>query len=126
MPAHMAAGTKWSSGLTYRDLTAVGCLHAPMAGVDVRVRGSASRWESDDFPGWIEVSIHDSRRNEHRIVDKVPVLTLLPITSDSRFPIELWVAAEMTHIAGDEVEVALSHGLETVEGARGLTSRVLM
>jgi hypothetical protein len=33
-------------------------------------------WHSDEFPGWIEVSVRDARGQDHRIVDKVPALTL--------------------------------------------------
>ena len=50
-----------------------------MAPEDVRIRGMAIRWESDDFPGWIAVAIRDANGQEHLIVEKVPVLTTLPL-----------------------------------------------
>jgi hypothetical protein len=92
-----------------------------MAGVKVRVRGTATRLESDSYPRWIEVSVHDSGGNEHLIVEKVPVLTLLDIRSDSPFPIELWIDAEVKSIAGDEVLVAFSYGVETTTREQELT-----
>ena len=87
----------------------------------VKVRATAVRWESDSFPGWIEVTVVDARRREHRIVEKVPVLTLLMITSESTFPIELWIEAELDGVDGDEVTVSFTNGVETIDGARGLT-----
>jgi hypothetical protein len=92
-----------------------------MAVVKVAVRGTALRLESDHFPGWIEVSIRDSQKNEHRIIDKVPVLTVLNITAESLFPIELWIDAELVSVARDEIVLALSHGVETRAGVRELT-----
>jgi hypothetical protein len=50
----------------------------------------------------------------------VPVLTSLAITTDSTFPIELWIDAELDGSDGDEVTVSFNHGVETVDGARGL------
>lgn len=88
--------------------------------VSVIVRATAVRWTSDDFPGWIEAVVLDSRRQEHRILDKVPVLTPTTVTRDSLFPIEFWIRAEMAAIDGDEVVVAFSDGVRTMEGAREL------
>jgi len=81
------------------------------------VRATAIRWASGDFPGWIEAAVLDSRRQEHRILEKVPVLTPLSITHDSPFPVEFWIDAEMTAINGDEVAVSFSHGVQTTDGA---------
>ncbi len=92
-----------------------------MDAVEVRVRGTALRWESDDFPGWIRVSIRDAQGEEHLIVEKVPVLTKEPITAASPFPMDCWVAAEVLGVADDRVEVALSYGVETAAGERLLT-----
>jgi hypothetical protein len=87
----------------------------------VKVRATAVRWESDCFPGWVEVVVVDARRHEHRIVEKVPVLTSLTITTDSTFPIELWIEAELDRADGDEVTVSFTDDIETIDGARGLT-----
>jgi hypothetical protein len=48
-------------------------------------------------------------------------LTSLAITTDSTFPIELWIDAELDGSDGDEITVSFNHGVETVAGARGLT-----
>jgi hypothetical protein len=87
----------------------------------VQVRATAVRWESDHFPGVIEVVVVDAHRREHRIIEKLPVLTMLDITADSAFPIELWIDAELDGVDGDEVAVTFSHGVETIDGAQGLT-----
>ena len=86
----------------------------------VKVRALVVRWHSDDFPGWIEVSILDARRCDHRVVEKVAVLTSHALTPDSPYPIELWIDAEADDSSGDEVNVTLSHGVETVGGQGSL------
>lgn len=68
----------------------------------------------------MECVVLDSRRQEHRIRDKVPALTLMTLTHDSPYPIEFWIGAEMASINGDEVAVALSHGVRTTNGAHEL------
>lgn len=78
----------------------------------------ALRWHDDAFPGWVDVAITDSRRNQHRIVDKAPVLTSLVMTNQSAFPSDLWLHAEMKEVEGDEVRVALRDDVVTVDGAR--------
>jgi hypothetical protein len=88
--------------------------------VRVKVRAKAVRWASDDFPGWIEAAVLDIRRQEHRIVDKVPVLTPLTITHDSPFPVEFWIDAVMAGINGDQVVVSFSDGVQTTGGAHEL------
>lgn len=74
------------------------------------------RWQSDDFPGWVEVSVRDARGRDHRIIEKVPVLTSLPVTADSRFPMPFWIDAEAESIDGDEIVVVLPEGTVTIEG----------
>jgi hypothetical protein len=86
----------------------------------VKVRAEAVRWHSDDFPGWVEVSVRDARGQDHRIVEKVPVLTPLVITAASPFPIEFWIDAEAESVEGGETVVVLPHGIETTEGKRSL------
>lgn len=88
--------------------------------VDVIVRATATRWEANEFPGWVEASVLDARGKEHRIVEKVPVLTSLTVTADSPFPFEFWIAAEMESIDGEDVTVSFSHGVETIDGLGGL------
>lgn len=86
----------------------------------VKVRASVVRWHSDDFPGWIEVSILDAQGQDHRVLEKVPVLTARDLTPDAPYPLELWVDAEEGDVVGDEVTVMLAHGVETVGGQRSL------
>ena len=90
---------------------------------NVRVRATATRWESNDQPGWVEASVLDARRKEHRIVEKEPVLFTPPeqATADSPFPFEFWLAAEIKSVDGEDVSVSLSHGVETVDGEWCLT-----
>lgn len=78
------------------------------------------RWHSDDFPGWVEVSILDAHGQDHRIIEKVPVITQLDITPESSFPIELWIDAESGRVDGGAMAVLLPHGMETTEGKRSL------
>lgn len=87
-----------------------------MAAVAVILRAVALRWHDDAFPGWVEVAITDSRRNQHRIVEKAPVLSSLAMTSESAFPFELWLGAEMKGIDGDDIRVAFQHDVATVDG----------
>jgi len=47
---------------------------------DVIVRGTATRWVDDAVPGWIEVSLKAADGRTHRVIEKVPVLTELPLT----------------------------------------------
>jgi hypothetical protein len=86
--------------------------------VDVRVRATASRWESDDQPGWVEASVLDAHGKKHRIVEKEPTLfsQAEEVTADSPFPFEFWIDAEMESIDGEDVSVSLSHGVDTIDG----------
>lgn len=86
----------------------------------VIVRGTALRWISDHQPGVIEVGIVDSHGQEHRIIEKVPVLTSREVTSASAFPADLWIAAEAGTVEGEYVQVTLAHSIETMEGLTAL------
>jgi hypothetical protein len=78
------------------------------------------RWHSDDFPGWVEVSILDAHGQDHRIIEKVPVITPLDITPESSFPIEFWIEAEARSVDSGATVMMLPHGMETTEGKRSL------
>lgn len=86
---------------------------------DAIIRAQAIRWVDDGFPGWIEVKVIDAAGRDHRIVDKVPILTTLDIRSDTRFPTELWIGAEATDVEGDHVSVRLKW-VDTQEGLNDL------
>jgi hypothetical protein len=84
---------------------------------DVIVRGTALRWESDEFPGWVEVVVAgaavapttSSRRCR-------PVLTTGDITAASVFPGELWLSATYKRMDGDDVIVHFVESVTTTEG----------
>lgn len=57
---------------------------------------------------------------DHRVVEKVPVLTALDQRADSDYPVELWLSATATVVDRDEVRVVLAHSVETVDGSREL------
>lgn len=88
---------------------------------EVIVRGTALRWESDDFPGRIEVVVPDVGGRSHHIMEKVPVLTRAEITAASAFPKEIWLSATYKRMDGDEVVVHFAEGVETTEGLGELT-----
>ena len=85
------------------------------------VRATALRWESDDFPGWIEVVVGDSWGRVHHIVEKVPVLTVNEVSANSAFPLELWLRGQVEEADEETVTFRLDDGVETVDGLRRLT-----
>ncbi|MEQ7128762.1 hypothetical protein ABN034_30065 [Actinopolymorpha sp. B11F2] len=58
----------------------------------------------------------DSDGAEHRIIEKVPVLTRHDFTSASTYPTELWIKADTGSVEGDRVEVTFAHGVQTTDG----------
>jgi hypothetical protein len=88
--------------------------------VEVIVGATATRWEADEFPGWVEAPVLDARGQEHRIVEKVPVLTFARGHGRLVVPFEFWIAAAMESIDGKDVTVSFSHGVETTDGLGGL------
>ena len=84
------------------------------------VRATALRWESDAFPGWIQVVVHDRAGRPHHIVEKVPVLTQAIITAASVLPRELWLSATYERMEGDDVIVRFGEGVETTGGLHEL------
>jgi hypothetical protein len=87
--------------------------------VDALVRAEAIRWVDDSFPGWIEVKVIDAAGRDHRIVDKVPVLTPLDLRSDTSSPAELWIEAATSDVDGDHVTARLKW-VDTHEGLNEL------
>lgn len=61
----------------------------------------------------------DATGRDHRIVDKVPILTTLDIRSDTCFPTEVWIGADATGIDGDHVTARLKW-VDTQEGLNEL------
>ena len=91
-----------------------------MTAASVQVSATATRWADDHVPGWIEAVIRGADGRDHRVVEKVPILTALDLRADSDYPVELWLSATATVVDGDEVRVVLDHGVETVDGRREL------
>ncbi|MCF0093924.1 hypothetical protein [Micromonospora sp. MH99] len=87
----------------------------------VKLRASAARWHSDDFPGWVEISVRDALGQDHRVIEKVPVVTTLDVRADSSFPIGFWIEAEIESVDGGSMVVALPCGMATTEGRRSLS-----
>ena len=87
---------------------------------DAIVRAHAVRWVSDDFPGWIEVGLVDADGYEHRIVEKVPVLTTRDLTAASEFPSEFWLKADTREVNDQRVQVNFAFAVETTEGHSGV------
>jgi hypothetical protein len=85
--------------------------------VDAMVLAVALRWVSDDQPaGWVEVSVKDADGADHRIIDKVVVLTQNDLTSASPYPTPIWIEANTETIDSETVEITLAHNVETTEG----------
>ena len=88
---------------------------------DVIVRGTAIRWVDDTFPGWIEVSLRADDGQTHRVIEKVPVLTELPLTAESKFPDELWLRGTSSRADETSVDVTLADDITTTDGLNGVT-----
>lgn len=87
----------------------------------VKVRVTPVGWDFDSFPGVVEVVVRDAGGRRHRIIDKIPVLTSMEVSSEPVPPIEMWVDAELVSTHGDRVTVSFAHNVETVDGVRLLT-----
>jgi hypothetical protein len=90
---------------------------------DAIVRAQVLRWISSDFPGWIEVGLGDADGQEHRIVEKVRVLTRRGVTAASTFPQEFWIQAETGDVRGERVLVTFADAVETTEGRASVQMR---
>jgi hypothetical protein len=53
------------------------------------------RWVSDDFPGVVECRFADRFGREWAIIEKLPILTVADLRSNSRFPQPALVACEV-------------------------------
>lgn len=89
---------------------------------DVIVRATATRWASDDHPGWIDIEVIDANGQNHRVVEKVPVISSADeFTSSTAYPVELWVEATADEVMGDRVAIKFGSSVETVAGLSKLT-----
>ncbi len=80
------------------------------------VRAVATRWLSDDLPGFLEVVLTDSHGVAHAIHEKVSVLSTDDWSPASAYPSEIWIDAEVLSARGGIVAVRLGHSIESLEG----------
>lgn len=73
------------------------------------------------FPGWIEVAVRAADGRTHRVIEKVPVLTDLPLTIGSTFPHELWLRGTSDRADRTTADVRFAYDVTTTEGLPGLT-----
>jgi hypothetical protein len=91
---------------------------------DAVVRATALHWASDDYPGFVEIAVVDEAGREHRIIEKVAVLTTSDLTPASAFPVELWIRADTGSTEGEKVHITFAHAVETTEGLTSLSLSV--
>jgi len=84
---------------------------------------AVQRFVDDHFPGFVECILVDSDGCEHRIIEKVPVVTTANLSSDNAFPqpgqIACMVQDEWTDEQGRKlvrVSVDAPWGVESVSG----------
>ena len=80
------------------------------------VRATATRWLSDDFPGFVEIVFADARGVRHTIHEKVPVLGCVELTSSTAYPQEIWIEASVLNDNEGVLTVHLAHSVESVDG----------
>ncbi len=81
-------------------------------------RGVATRWLSDDFPGFLEVVLTDADQVAHVIHDKAPVLGRGEWSSTTDYPREIWIDADVIGEHRNTVTVRLAHSVESLDGRR--------
>lgn len=67
------------------------------------VRAEIIRWDSDDFPGFVECCFVDTSGREWSVIEKVPVVTTADLRSDSEFPQPVLIACEIVSRSPDNV-----------------------
>ena len=75
-----------------------------------------------DQPGWVECAFSDADGLEHRVVEKVPVVSTEHLDGRSTYPIEGAIACQIVQEEGDTVtvDIAVPWGVETTTGATTL------
>jgi hypothetical protein len=91
----------------------------PLFAIDVRI----VRWVSDDQPGIVECSLTDRFGQDWRFIEKLPVVSTLPLDGDSSYPSPGVIACQVVSIGRDrsgrefaEVDTGLPWGIEAVDG----------
>ena len=72
------------------------------------------------FPVWLECNLTDYDGTKHSIIEKVPVLTSVKI-STKQLPSSLKIECTVIGSQGDQITIELSHGIESTEGVRRFT-----
>ena len=87
------------------------------------VRAQIVRWVSDDFPGFVECRFADRFGREWIVVEKLPVLTVADLRSDSQFPQPVLIACEVVARRQDgagretaDVTTKAPWGIKAVDG----------
>jgi hypothetical protein len=75
------------------------------------------RWVDDAFPGFVEAVLTDAAGQEHRLIEKPPVLGDDPLTPNTDYPTTVRVPCDVLgEMADGTVEVALRHGIQSDDG----------
>ena len=89
-----------------------------------------SRWVDDDFPGWVECLLLDAIGEPHRFVEKVSVVTSMPLRSNSTYPqqgtinCEVWF--QWLDEAGRELARVDTERPDGVASSAGLTNFIVL
>lgn len=86
---------------------------------DAIVRGQALRWARTISRAGSR-STSDADGDDHRIIEKEPVLTSVAFTSASPFPAELWIKVDTGLVGGGRVHVMFAAAVETTDGLRDM------
>ncbi|MCM2529669.1 hypothetical protein NDN17_14245 [Shewanella algae] len=83
--------------------------------VEVEILGG----ESEDFPIWIECRLTEFDGSEHRIIEKLSVLTEQELNTD-KLPTTLQIQCTVLSIEQENVLIDLSipHGIQSTEGVQ--------
>ena len=75
--------------------------------------------ESEDFPIWIECRLTEFDGSEHRIIEKLPVLTEQKLNTD-KLPATLQIECTVLNIEQEKVLIDLSmpNGIQSTEGVQ--------
>src|SRR5690348_6724852 len=87
------------------------------------VRAQIVKWVSDDFPGFVECRFADRFGREWIVVEKLPILTVADLRSDSQFPQPVLIACEVVARRQDgagreiaDITTKVPWGIEAMDG----------
>jgi hypothetical protein len=83
------------------------------------------RFVDGSFPGWVECELVDAEGRRHLITEKVPMVTVTDLDSDSKYPTPGTVACEVLKRYRDGTGQELAHVSTampwSIESAEGLS-----